>query len=418
MLRAALLLPALAAAALAGCSFQGDSSGPSDASPARPDGGSPCIAPCGPGMTCHGGRCAKNDSPDSSVPDGGCVGTRSTARTLPLDMYVMLDQSSSMAEPAGNLTKWSAVTAALKSFVEQSGMEGISVGLQLFGQRDVAGMCSNYRDTCNSDKDCGDCGPCRRPDGEDYTFCMAGYARESCDPAVYADPKVAIADIASVRAALGSVLGAAPAGSYTPTSAALQGAIAHARAWATSHPQNVVAVVLASDGEPTECNTSLADINAIAAAGASGSPKVLTFVIGVGKSLSNLHGIAQAGGTSGALLVDTSGDVSAQFLAALNGVRMEAVGCAYSIPDPPAGQHLDHNLVSVQFSAAGASPTIFAKAPTSSACSARADAWHYDDPLSPTQVVLCPATCKAVAAAANSSVDVVLGCRPLSLGPD
>jgi hypothetical protein len=417
MPRAALFLLAFAAVP-AGCSLQGESSGPSDASAARSDGGSPCVPPCGPGMICHSGRCATNGSSDSSPADGGCVGTRSTARTLPLDMYVMLDQSSSMAESAGTRTKWSAVTAALKSFVEQRGMDGISVGLQLFGQRDVAGMCLNYRDTCNSDKDCGDCGPCRRPEGEDYNFCMAGYARESCDPAVYADPKVAIADIASVRAALANVLGAAPAGSYTPTSAALQGAIAHARAWATSHPRNVVAVVLASDGEPTECNTSLADINAIAAAGASGSPKILTFVIGVGKSLSNLHGIANAGGTSGALLVDTSGDVSAQFLAALNGIRMEAVGCAYSIPDPPAGQHLDHDQISVQFSADGASPTILARARTSSDCGARADAWHYDDPSSPKQVILCPATCKAVAGAVNSSVDVVLGCRSLVVGPD
>src|SRR4029078_11744139 len=53
---------------------------------------------------------------------------------LPLDIYIMLDQSGSMLDTvAGGGTKWDAVTSALKSFLQQPGLGGISVGIQYFG---------------------------------------------------------------------------------------------------------------------------------------------------------------------------------------------------------------------------------------------------------------------------------------------
>ena len=67
-------------------------------------------------------------------PDGGCAGEATTAQQLPLDMYIMLDQSGSMGDPVqGGGDKWQAVTSALNAFVTQPGLSGISVGIQYFG---------------------------------------------------------------------------------------------------------------------------------------------------------------------------------------------------------------------------------------------------------------------------------------------
>src|SRR5205823_711503 len=134
----------------------------------------------------------------------------------------------------------------------------------------------------------------------------------------------------------------------TPTSAALQGAIDHATAWATAHTQDVVIALLATDGDPTECDTNLTNINAIAAKGANGTPKILTFVIGVGSSLGALNGVAQAGGTQSAFIVDTTQNVNQQFLDALNKIRGTALGCSYKIPIPSNGGTPDYGSVNVQ----------------------------------------------------------------------
>ena len=42
----------------------------------------------------------------------------------------------------------------------------------------------------------------------------------------------------------------------TPTSAALDGAIIHAKDWQTAHPAELTVVVFATDGDPSECDTN------------------------------------------------------------------------------------------------------------------------------------------------------------------
>jgi hypothetical protein len=426
----AVLVAAVLAASFGACSSQGTPDGDRDGSTAWEDGAG---SDRDGGTSSGDGGNSLTDGSDSladagsslvgsgePLADGGCVGTKSTGQRQPLDMYIMLDQSGSMTEAAGSSgTKWSAVTHALGAFLQQTGMDGISIGLQLFGLRDSGGLCAtSYGKTCRSDSDCGSCGPCRRPNGQSNMFCTAGYARESCDPTVYATPMVEIGDIATVKTTISNALRSSPAETYTPTSAALQGAIDHAKDWATSHPRDVVIAVLATDGEPSECDVDLQHIQAIAAAGAGGSPKVLTFVIGVGDSLLNLNGIAAAGGSSNALLVDTSGDVSAKLLAALNKIRGETVGCTYLIPPAPSGQQLDYTQVNVQFAPnAGATAASLVQVQSEATCGTLANAWRYDDAMNPTQIILCPETCKAVEAAPTSTVDVVLGCQT-AIGPN
>ena len=115
-----------------------------------------------------------------------------------------------------------------------------------------------------------------------------------------------------------------PDGESTPTTPALQGALNYAFGWASANTSHVTIVVLATDGEPTNCNPNDVDSCAgYAAQGLTVSPVIKTFVVGVGSDLSALNAIAMAGGTSSALLVDANAMAGQEFLDDLNMIRRD-----------------------------------------------------------------------------------------------
>jgi hypothetical protein len=347
--------------------------------------------------------------PDGSIDDAGsCAAESKKAEQLPLDMYIMLDQSGSMTDAvAGGGDKWGAVTGAFKTFVNQPGTAGIGIGIQYFPLDASGGGCSP---TCATDADCGAFGPCFIG----ICFGCAGGASDSCVSGDYAKPDV---EIAALPAAAGGFIASInkhkPTNS-TPTSAALQGAIDHAKVWGAAHPEHVVIDVLATDGDPTECDTDLNNINAIAAAGVSGMPKVLTFVIGVGSSLTALNGVAAAGGTGQAFIVDTNQNVNQQFLDALNKIRGAALSCNYLIPVPTKGNP-DFNSVNVQYTPGDGGPVVvLPKVANKAACPANGDAWYYDDNAAPKEIRLCDSTCTKAAADTKGQIDILLGCATIA----
>ncbi len=295
-----------------------------------------------------------------------CASATVTATKSPLDLYIMLDQSGSMSQiVSGGVTKWAAVTGALTSFLSQPSLTGVSIGLQYFG-----------------------------------------LDNDSCTASEYATPAVEIAPMPGASTALVASIGAHSPTSGTPTSAALQGAIDHASSWATAHPGHISAVVFATDGDPEECDTNLTDIDAIAKAGFDATPKVATFVIGVGSSLSNLNGIAAAGGTTSAFIVDTNNNVNTQFLAAMNAIRNSS-SCTYQIPIPADGTP-NFMQVNVVYTPSGGQPTTIPNVPNKAACPPMGDGWYYDNPANPTAILLCTSTCGTVEA--SGSVNIALGC--------
>jgi hypothetical protein len=304
-----------------------------------------------------------------------CASSMVTAQQSPLDIYMMLDQSGSMTDTvSGGGTKWSAVTSALDAFLTQPGLTGFSVGLQYFGLQ-------------------------------------GGGFGDSCTASDYATAAVEIAPLPGSATALTSSIAAHSPTTGTPTSAALQGAINHATTWATAHTGDVTAVVFATDGDPSECDTNLANINAIAAAGWAATPKIATFVIGVGSSLSALNGIAAAGGTTSAFLVDTSSNVNQQFLDAMNAIRNSA-SCTYQIPLPTSGT-VDYTQVNVVFTPNGGQQITIPNVANKMACPASGDGWYYDNPASPTAIILCETTCGSVQA--SGVVQITLGCDTVIL---
>jgi hypothetical protein len=357
------------------------------------------------GSTGVGGAFTTSTSTGMGTGGQGCAGKATKAMEIPLDMFIMLDQSGSMNETvAGGGTKWTAVTNAIQAFVSQPAAAGIGVGIQYFGLP-VGGQQCNVQ-MCNTDADCGaGCGPC-------FGVCLGALnAGDSCNAADYATAEIPIAPLPGNANAIISSMGKHGPKTNTPTAPALQGSIDYVKAWAQAHPNHVAVNVFATDGVPSECSpmTVNPDIANIAAAGFNGNPKVLTFVIGVGDQTADLNAIAAAGGTQQAFNVDTNGNANQQFLDALNKIRGTALACSYAIPEP-MGQKIDYGQVNVTYTpgGGGAAQTI-PKVANKAACG-NADGWFYDNDANPTQIVMCDTTCNKFSMDAKGEVDIVVGC--------
>jgi hypothetical protein len=384
-------------------------------------------------------------------------------------MFIMLDISGSMLDLTDSGTsKWDAVKSALEAFVQDERSAGLGVGIQYFPiQKPDApesctsnaecgdsgpcflNLCWNYDlglVQCENDDECGMFGPClpfavcendesyvcnsvgdpcgEDPPGTDLgtcllvqpSFCMH---TSNCEVSVYEAPAVEIGTLPDAAPALLDSIGAQEPTGTTPTAPALTGAINAARNWAIAHPDHRVTTVLATDGLPTECDPiEITDVADIARAGKNGDPSVPTFVIGVFgpndiDSQSNIDDIATAGGES-AFIVDTSLDVTQQFLDALDAIRGARLACEFQIPTPDAGGTLNYNAVNVEFTHGGTSELLFYVG-SADACDPASGGWYYDnDPAvsAPTKIVACPASCDAFTMddLTEASVQIALGC--------
>ena len=401
MSRCSLLISAVSALAMCACAGGAD-----------PQGGGGTLGAGGSGDSpSNGGSGFGGDTTGGAAPiGGGCAASSSKAEPIPLDMFIMLDQSGSMSEDAGNaLSKWQTVRAAITEFVQSDSSEGIGVGIQYFGlpQPTVLG-CTEI--PCMSDTDCTN----------GCTVCFSGVCHSSwgdedtCEAGEYAWAEVPIEPLPGVANSIISSLSMHGPGTNTPTLPALQGALTYAGTWAAAHPDHVTVVAFATDGDPAICGTDLDVINGVAADAFNATPSIKTFVIGVGGSLDALDGIAAAGGTVEAFNVDYDDMATEQFVLALNTIRGAALPCVYQIPAPPDGRVLDFGLVNVEYTPGDGSDTITIPKVTSEAeCPDDGNAWYYDDEAAPTQIILCTATCDAIAVDLTAEVDIALGCQTI-----
>src|SRR5690606_13309841 len=235
----------------------------------------------------------------------------------------------------------------------------------------------------------------------------------------YSGLAVPVAALPGAGADVNAALAARIPNGQTPTHAALQGAIAAARAHAAARPEAVVAVVLSTDGVPFtngKCTDDPDTIAAVAAAAKDDTPSIKTFVIGVLSPRDNtagaaktLNDIAAAGGTTSATIIGTSANTQADFIAALQKIRGESLPCEFALPVPEAGTP-DYDKVNVLFTdPATKAQTLIGYVGSKDKCDATAGGWHYDvDPKAdkPSKVVLCAATCAMVQNGLGGVVDV------------
>jgi hypothetical protein len=313
-------------------------------------------------------------------PDDGttCGGDVFVGKSVPLDIYIMFDQSASMCAcldaDAGQLclesgckrTRLDAVRQAMEQFVVDPTSAGIGVGLGVFGQQAIG--------------------------------------QTSCDIATDEEPTVTIGALPEQASALTASLSGLELAGETPTGPALRGACAYARDYRATTPQHQVVLLLLTDGRPEApstcrggagaCCPSLEDAVQAAEECRNGAG-IRTFVLGVGPLLDNLEQIAVAGGTDRAYLVQ-GGDVATEVLTALNRIRGDAaIPCELALPEPPLGDALAPDEVNLEYEGAQCVLTPFAAVASAADCGDE-DGWHYDDPAAPERILLCPRSCERV----------------------
>jgi hypothetical protein len=319
--------------------------------------------------------------------DEGCVGEVYFGETIPVDIYVMFDQSGSMLNvEEGGITRMDAVRQAMGDFLNDPGSAGLSVGIGYFGQQPIG--------------------------------------QTTCDPATYETPDVTVGELpGQAQAIIDSLAGREPTGE-TPSGGAIRGACTYAQQWKRDHATREVVILLVTDGEPKApvtcgdegggpCCPTLTD--AVEAAGdcLGGEPGLKTFVLGVGPFLDNLGQIAAAGGTDSAYLV-SGGDVSKQVLDALNAIRAAAqIPCELNIPPAPEGEKIDITRINLmRTSSTCETETLFYR--TAPDCDGQGSGWYFDDPASPKKVLLCEKTCRDVSLP-GEQLNFSVGCGRIDL---
>jgi hypothetical protein len=395
----------------------------------------------------------------------GCVNHTILGERLPIDLYLMVDSSASMLQKtADGISKWDAIRSALSSFFTQPQSAGIGVGLQFFprvaagsarectsdaacgahgpcfGIRTCSGL--SYIEPCATDADCGGkscvpfgycaalkdfCTPVGAPCANGADTCagiVEGYClgRDSCAAGDYGAPAVPIAQLPGAAAPLEAALAAQRPDGYTPTSAALAGALDHARPLARASTGRKVAVVLATDGLPTSCQPrDIGAVAAIAGRAFAETPPLPTFVIGVFApeeqgAAANLNLIAQSGGTTAARLVNANRNVAQSFLAALDEIRATAVACEIKMPTTSPQGAIDYDDVNVRFTSGGGQEITIPNVADAAACSPTQGGWYYDvDPTKgvPTRILTCDRTCALLRGDSKGRLDIVVGCKTI-----
>jgi Mg-chelatase subunit ChlD len=347
---------------LAACSGQKDPAGTGDASAGRPGidldlGGSSNNPGSVTGLTANGCDVVSNDAV--------CAAQAYEGEAIPLDIYIMFDQSGSMLNDVGGLTRLDAIERATTTFLRDSASAAISVGVGYFGFQPIG--------------------------------------QTSCVPDDYASPSVAVTlDHESV---LRSLAEREPTGE-TPTGAAIRGACGYAQEWKKANAGHSVVLLLLTDGEPKApmscssgtCCPTLADAVQAAADCRSADTGIETYVLGVGPFLDNLQQIAQAGGTDHAYLIGDQ-DVEQQVLQALDSIRGAAsIPCELKLPEPTGAAALDYGLVNVAYQDSSCALSTIYNVPSVASCDAGGGGWYYDDPGSPASIKLCDASCDRVSA--------------------
>lgn len=399
-------LATLVAFSVAACSAaSGDSGGPSKPSSAESAGSGADRS--GPELVLDGSQTGSGGSSANSGDERVCKAESHDGQRAPLDMYFLVDSSLSMDEsiPGGG-TRWEAVSSALIDFLDNPTNADTALGLGYFPIVPQA--------TCQmGDPDC----LCI------LTFCVPlSFELASCEVGDYVAATAPLT-LPPNPLALISDLQSHVLNGGTPTRPALEGAVQYATSWATMHPDRKVVIVLATDGEPSGClSNTPQDVANVAAAALAGPAAIQTFVIGVGSSLQSLNLVAQAGGTQQAYLVEDANAATA-FALALEQIRGEALPCDFLIPADGAQGKVDPTKVNVKLVAPGSTmPTLIAQTADGSAATCGADGgWHYDNPVAPTAIKLCPASCEALNTGTveveRASVQVEFGCETVRQDP-
>ncbi len=331
--------------------------------------------------------------------DSACAQTSVTAQVVPLDMYVLFDRSSSMADlwpftsdcNVGSTiaSKWCYAVNALADYFDSSDATGNAAALQYFPISS------------------GTCGG-------------GGYSSP-------ASPTSSFRSLPSTGFN-SSLNGQSPDGSDTPLEGAIRGITGFTSNTANQRAGRKLIGVLITDGDPTgTCSNTISTLKGILNTHYT-STSIPTFIIGMtGATFANLETIAEGGGaplhndkvgtltnacgTSGSTCRHwnvNNGNGSA-LTEALKQIQKSAVSCTFTMPKTDGGI-IDPNQVKVSYRPGGTgTPETFSKVTNAASCT-NAGGFYYDNNSSPSSLTLCPSTCTTVQADSKAKVEILLGC--------
>lgn len=90
-------------------------------------------------------------------------------------------------------------------------------------------------------------------------------------------------------------------------------------------------------------------------------------------------------------------------------VQGASVPCEFGIPTIDAGV-IDPDKVKIEYTPGSGGPAIAYDPVANEAACAGGDGFYYDDPVNPTKVTLCPATCDTVQNDEGAKIQLLLGC--------
>jgi hypothetical protein len=320
------------------------------------------------------------------TPGGSCSALEAQpARRLAVDLLLLLDVSSSMADlvAGGTQSKWDIVRAGLLAFLSDPRSNGVQVGLQFFP---LAGSCA-----------------------------LADFEKLA----------VNFVDLPTVLPALRAALGAQTnvrMNFGTPTGVALAAAHEVLRLRVRALPDRRAALVLLTDGEPSSCTPlAIDEVAAPVGEGRAMNPSVATYVIGVfspaelARARDPVETLALVGGTR-AFVLEAGADLPARLAQTLDEIRTRAVSCEFAIPQPRV-QSLDYRRLNLRLTTvAGVEQPPYVRA--ADHCTGKGG-WYFDfDPTigaKPGRLITCAATCRAFLADPAPQMEVLFGCPTSAL---
>ncbi|MAQ13782.1 MAG: hypothetical protein CMN30_03190 [Sandaracinus sp.] len=399
-----------------------------------------------------------------------CVPFRAEARLASLDIFLAMDSSSSMEQPAAaGETKFAAIAEAIEGFIEAPESEGLGVDLTFFPHvdADVPEFCTGDRscgggpDSCVEPDVCvpsgtefcfvdGDCGVpgdrCqalgRCAGGEELCLnigdrCRGGERcvdfgacvnRTACDLDRYRDPAVPMGLLPANAAPVRRALMSRALDGGTPTLPALTGVLERARDWSATNPGSKVITLLATDGFPESCDPAVefleddpsVGIEAPARVAAEGAAAgIQTFVVGVFgpdeelEARENLSRLALAGGTDEALVITTDEPITERLLAVLDELRRSVRTCVYAIPHE--GVLPDPATLRVRILPPAGDPLELTRVDGPLDCDPMTGGFYFEGDLGggarPGYLELCPASCSLTAASEDFIVEMEAGCE-------
>jgi hypothetical protein len=316
-------------------------------------------ADCGVGAYCSNGICAhnvpggpcdtnENCGPNATCTDGFCAcgGALYGAESVPPNVLIVLDRSSSMNEDIGGGTKWDIARDAINDLLASYG-GGVYFGLMLYPGTDLSG---------NEGMSCG-------------------------PGAVFVDPG------AMTSGAIAMSLADAGTTSFgTPTAEALDILVDYSGLEDTTRSNYIL---LITDGQST-CE----DPVPVVATLLGESPQVRTFVVGFGSGVdpNELNSLAQAGGTAQAQMpYYYQADDAASLGAAFGAIAGSVLSCDYVLSDVPPDPNQLYVYVDGQQVAVDGQ-----------------DGWTYD--AATNQITFHGATCDSLKAGTAKEVLISYGC--------